>query len=470
MLVRQFLVESFLLNCISLLFSLFIFFILLHPFDIFTGRSHFTGITLTNTYWFLFSGLFIIGTLISGLYPAFVLSGFKPGIVLKGSFKNSSSGLLLRKSLIIIQFTTSVILIAGTIIVYEQLSFMRNQPIGANVQQTLVLKGPQTLVDSLYQSAYQPFKSSVLQIPGVRNIAASTSVMGDEIYWTNSSRRLGSDQPALTLYNLGIDNDFIPSYGIEMAAGRNFSQTFATDKKAVILNNKAALLLGFRTPAEAVNQKIVRGRDTLTIVGVTADFHHLGLQKNIDPMILIPRPNASRYYSLKMNGSNIEQTITSLQRTWSRYFPQDPFEYFFLDESFGEQYKADILFGSVFGIFAFIAILIACFGLLGLSAYNVLQRTKEIGIRKVMGATVNSILILLSRDFLKLVLFALVFAIPLGWFIMSKWLQNYAFRINIGWWVFAIAGLSALTIAVITICIQTMKAATTNPVDSSKTE
>lgn len=347
---------------------------------------------------------------------------------------------------------------------------MRNQPIGANVQQTLVLKGPQTLVDSLYQSAYQPFKSSVLQIPGVRNIAASTSVMGDEIYWTNSSRRLGSDQPALTLYNLGIDNDFIPSYGIEMAAGRNFSQTFATDKKAVILNNKAALLLGFRTPAEAVNQKIVRGRDTLTIVGVTADFHHLGLQKNIDPMILIPRPNASRYYSLKMNGSNIEQTITSLQRTWSRYFPQDPFEYFFLDESFGEQYKADILFGSVFGIFAFIAILIACFGLLGLSAYNVLQRTKEIGIRKVMGATVNSILILLSRDFLKLVLFALVFAIPLGWFIMSKWLQNYAFRINIGWWVFAIAGLSALTIAVITICIQTMKAATTNPVDSSKTE
>ncbi len=470
MLVRQFLVESFLLNCISLLFSLFIFFVLLHPFDIFTGRSHFTGVTLTNTYWFLFSGLFIIGTLVSGLYPAFVLSGFKPGIVLKGSFKNSSSGLLLRKSLIIIQFTTSVILIAGTIIVYEQLSFMRNQPIGANVQQTLVLKGPQTLVDSLYQSTYQPFKSSVLQIPGVRNIAASTSVMGDEIYWTNSSRRLGSDQPALTLYNLGIDNDFIPSYGIQMAAGRNFSQTFATDRKAVILNNKAALLLGFRTPAEAVNQRIVRGRDTLTIVGVTADFHHLGLQKNIDPMILIPRPNASRYYSLKMNGANIEQTITSLQRTWSRYFPQDPFEYFFLDESFGEQYKADILFGSVFGIFAFIAILIACFGLLGLSAYNVLQRTKEIGIRKVMGATVNSILILLSRDFLKLILFALVFAIPLGWFIMSKWLQDYAFRINIGWWIFAIAGLSALTIAVITICIQTMKAATTNPVDSLRSE
>lgn len=219
-----------------------------------------------------------------------------------------------------------------------------------------------------------------------------------------------------------------------------------------------------------IRERIVRGRDTLTIVGVTADFHHLGLQKNIDPMILIPLPNASRFYSLKLNGANIEQNIISLQRIWSRYFPQDPFEYFFLDESFGEQYKADILFGSVFGIFAFIAILIASFGLLGLSAYNVLQRTKEIGIRKVMGATVNSILILLSRDFLKLILVALVFAIPLGWFIMNKWLQDYAFRINIGWWVFAIAGVSALTIAVITICIQTMKAATTNPVESLKTE
>ena len=211
-------------------------------------------------------------------------------------------------------------------------------------------------------------------------------------------------------------------------------------------------------------------RDTFTVVGVTANFHQLGLQKNIDPMIIIPRPNSTQFYSLKLNGGNTEQTIASLQRIWSRFFPRDPFDYFFLDESFGRQYKADMLFGSVFGIFAFLAILIACFGLLGLSAYNVLQRTKEIGIRKVMGATVNSILILLSSDFLKLILVALVLAIPLGWYIMSKWLEDYAFRINIGWWVFAIAGSAALIIAVITIYIQTMKAATTNPVQSLKTE
>jgi putative ABC transport system permease protein len=469
-LIWQFLMESFVLNCISLLFSLFLFFILVHPFDYFTGRDHFTGITLTNTYWFLFLSLFVTGTLISGLYPAFVLSGFKPGIVLKGAFKNTSGGLLLRKSLIIIQFITSVVLISGTIVVYQQLSYMRNQPLGANVQQTLIIKGPQTLADSLYMNAFQPFKSTVLRLPSIRNVSASTSVMGDEIYWTNSSRRLGTNQPAVTLYNLGIDYDFIPAYGIQMAAGRNFSESFTTDKKAVILNRNGAALLGFRNPDEAVNQRIQRGRDTLTIIGVTADFHQLGLQKNIDPMILIPRPNSNQFYSLKLTGQNTEQTIASLQRIWTQYFPRDPFNYFFLDESFGQQYKADMLFGSVFGIFAVLAILIACFGLLGLSAYNVLQRTKEIGIRKVMGATVNSILILLSRDFLKLILIALLLAIPLGWYIMSHWLEDYANRIQISWWIYALSGSFALIIAVFTICMQTMKAATTNPVKSLKTE
>jgi putative ABC transport system permease protein len=470
MLIKQFLIESFLLNCISLVTSICIFFILVRPFDFFTGRDHFTDISLTATYWVLFFILFIVGTLISGIYPAFVLSGFKPGIVLKGSFKNTSSGLLLRKGLIIVQFVTSVVLIAGTIIVFEQLGYMRNQPLGVNIQQTLILKGPQTLADSAYQDIYQPFKTTVLQLPAVRNITSSTSVPGDEIYWTNDVRRLGSDQSGVTLYHLGIDNDFIPAYGIKLLSGRNFSESFGTNKKSVILNEKAAVLLGFTNAEDAINKKINHGGDTATVVGVTDNFHQLGLQKIIDPMILVPRQNSFRFYSLKLNKENTEQTISSLRKIWSTYFPKDPFDYFFLDDSFGQQYKADMLFGTVFGIFSFLAILIACFGLLGLSAYNVLQRTKEIGIRKVLGATVNSILILLSRDFLRLILLALVLAIPLGWFVMSRWLQDYAFRINIGWWVFAIAGLSALLVALITICIQSLKAATKNPVQSLKTE
>ncbi len=294
--------------------------------------------------------------------------------------------------------------------------------------------------------------------------------MGDEIYWTNGSRRLGADQNAVTLYNLGIDYDFIPAYGIEMVAGRNFSQQFSTDKHAAILNENAAKLLGFKNAASAVNEKIVRNGDTLTIVGVTANFHQLGLQKTIDPMIILPRPDQSSFYSLKIEAGKAQQAIASLASTWNRYFPKDPFDYFFLDEFFGQQYKSDILFGKVFGVFAFLAILIACFGLLGLSAYNVLQRTKEIGIRKVLGASVQSILVLLSRDFLRLILVSFVFSIPVGWYIMKQWLQDYAYRIDIGWWVFAFAGAVAFVIAIVTISIQVLKAVVMNPVKSLRTE
>ena len=471
-LIRQFLTESFILNLISLAFSLIIFFTLLHPFDAFTGRSNYTGVALTSDYWLIFFVLFIGGTILSGLYPAFVLSGFKPVLVLKGAFKNTTSGLLLRKSLIVVQFVTSVVLIAGTIIVYQQVSYMRNQSIGADINQTLVLKGPQTIADSLYQNIYQPFKSEVLRQPGIKSIASSNSVPGDEIYWTTSWKRFGDEQSTpVTLYMLGVDYDFIPSYKIEMDAGRNFSDQFGTDKKSVIINENTVKLLGFKNAADAINQKVIRGgSDTLTIVGVTANFHQLGLQKNIDPMAILPRPNISTFYSLKLSSSNTQQTIASLKKLWNSYFPKDPFDYFFLDESFGEQYKADLLFGKVFGVFAFLAILIACFGLLGLSAYNVLQRTKEIGIRKVLGASIQSILVLLSIDFLKLILISFLFAIPAGWFIMNLWLQDYAYRINITWWVFAIAGCVALLIAIITISIQAIKAAVANPIKSLRTE
>lgn len=471
-LVKQFLTESFVLNFIAFALSLIIFFILLRPFDIFTGRDNYTGLALTAKYWLIFLSVFIAGTVLSGVYPAFVLSGFNPVIVLKGAFKNTASGILLRKSLIVVQFITSVVLISGTIIVYQQVSYMRHQSLGASINQTLILKGPQTLSDSLYQSTYQPFKSDVLQHSPVKSIASSTSVMGDEIYWTNGAKRLGTDQPAsVTLYNLGIDYDFIPAYNIEMAAGRNFSEQFGTDKKAAILNENAAILLGFKDAASAVNQKILRGgRDTLTVIGVTANFHQLGLQKIIDPMIILLRPNSSRFYSLKVAAGKEQQTIASVKQTWARYFPRDPFDYFFLDESFEQQYKADMLFGKVFGVFAFLAILIACFGLLGLSAYNVLQRTKEIGIRKVLGASGRSILILLSRDFLKLIFISLLLAIPAAWYIMSSWLQDYAYRISIGWWVFAFAGIVALLIAVITISIQVFKAIVMSPVKNLRTE
>ena len=472
-LIHQFLVESFLLNIVAFTLSLGAFYLLLPTFDRFVGRDSYTGIILTGDYWWLFLALFAGGTLLSGLYPSLVLSAFQPITVLKGVFKNSSGGLSLRKGLIVVQFITSVVLIAGTIIVYQQVNYMRKQQLGVNIEQTLVLQGATSVEDSLYQNQFQPFKNELLQQGNIKNVSASTSVMGNEIYWTSGVTRLDKpNETAVTLYHLGIDYDFLPAYDLKLIAGRNFSKDFTTDAKAALINERAAELLGFKDTKEAINSytRLRRGRDTLKIVGVVSNYHHQGLQKAIDPMILLLRPDTRSYYSVKIATADVQKTIASIQTTWSKYFPADPLNYFFLDETFNQQYKSDALFGKVFGVFASLAILIACFGLLGLSAYNVLQRAKEIGIRKVLGASVQNILLMLSKDFLKLIVVALLLAIPVGWFIMHQWLQDFAYRINIAWWVFAIAGMISLTIAVLVISLQAFKAAVQNPVKSLHTE
>ena len=471
-LIRQFMMESFLLNIVGLVLAIGIFRLLLPGFDRFVGRESYTDFTLTPFYWQLFFGLFILGTFLSGIYPAFVLASFRPIIVLKGLFKNSAGGINLRKGLIVTQFVISVVLIAGTIIVYQQVKYMRNQKLGVNIDQTLVLEGAGSLQDSLYGTAFQPFKTELLTQPEIKSVTSSSNVMGREIYWTSGTRRIdATNETSVTLYYMGIDYDFVPAYELKLLAGRNFSKEFKTDERAVLLNQKAVELLGYKDAKEAVNGKLRRGRrDTLNVVGVVADYHHQGLQKVIDPMIFLLFPNTRGFYSLKVQTANLPGTIASVQKTWDKYFPADPMEYSFLDETFGQQYKADQLFGKVFGIFAFLAILIACFGLLGLSAYNVLQRTKEIGIRKVLGASIQSILVLLSTDFLKLIIIALVIAVPVGWWVMHSWLQDFAYRISIHWWVFIIAALIAVLIAFFTISTQAIKAAITSPVKSLRTE
>lgn len=468
-LIKQFLTESFLLNLSAMLLSIILYFLLQPSFDHFVGSPS-TSMSLTEFYWGLFTLLFLAGTVLSGLYPAFVLSGFQPITVLKGLFRNSTQGQLLRKGLIIVQFMTSVVLIAGTIIVYQQVSYMQKEKLGANIDQTIILEGPSSVADSLYQNNFQPFKSAVIQQHTVKSVSASSNVMGQEIYWCSTFRRLNApDNTQSTIFIMGIDDEFIPAYNLQMAAGRNFSKDFGTDKKAIILNERAVNLLGFESPEAALGGKVPWG-DTMTVVGVIKDYHHQGLQKTIEPLLMSYRPNQRTYYSMKVSTDNLPSTINQLEKTWNNYFPSDPFSYTFLDESFAQQYKADILFGKVFGVFALLAILIACFGLLGLSAYNVLQRTKEIGVRKILGASSQNILMLLSRDFLKLVIIAFVCSIPLCWYIMHHWLQDFAYRINITWWVFILAGFLALLIAWATIVLQSLRAVTENPVKNLRTE
>jgi len=468
-LIIQFMVESFMLNLVALVVAGIIVFLLTPWFNHLTGTTGVAGF-ISSKYWMLFLIMFIGGSVLSGLYPAFVLSGFKPVSVLKGLFKNTASGYLLRKGLIIMQFATSVVLIAGTIIVFQQVNYMRNQSLGVNINQTLVVDGAQSLPDSLYQNVFQPFKTALLQLPGVQTASSSTSVMGKEIYWTNGSKKLTAEAKNVTLCNIGVDYDFLPSFDLQLKAGRNFSKDFPTDEKGVLLNESAAKLLGFEDFNKAINEKFFSAGDTVTLVGIVNNYHHQGLQKAIDPMIFRLRPNARQAYSLKIKTSNVPATIAAVQKTWNKFFPADPFNYYFLDDLFDQQYKADQSFGKIFGLFAFLAIIIACFGLLGLSAYNVLQRTKEIGIRKVLGASVQNVLYILSKDFITLVLIAFVIAVPVTWFIMHNWLQDFAYRISIQIWVFAIAGVLAILIALLTIGIQALKAAVANPVKSLRTE
>jgi putative ABC transport system permease protein len=469
-LIIQFLAESLLLNTLALVLAIIAAILLAPGFDTLIGSNAGT-FHLPLDYTLLFITIFLLGSLLSGLYPAFILSGYHPIAVLKGLFKNTTRGQVLRKSLIIGQFAVSVILIIGTILVYQQVQYMRRQQLGFKLDQTLVLQGATSLRDSAYTSAFQPFKTTLLGQSGIKDVTASSIVMGQEIYWTRGARRAdNSTAAAVTLYLMGIDYDFIPTYDLHLDAGRNFSQQFPTDKKAVLINETALHQLGYNDAAEALNKKLTLGRDTLNIIGVAADYHHQGLQKAINPMLILLTPNIRSYYSLKLTAGQSHAAIATIKKTWDRYFPQDPFNYFFLDESFNEQYKADTRFGEVFGLFATLAIIIACFGLLGLSAYNVLQRTREIGIRKVLGATEQSLVFLLSREFLRLVLISLVIAIPLSWWVMHSWLQDYAYRISIQWWVFALGGTLALAIALLTVGLQAFRAAIANPIRSLRSE
>jgi len=470
-LMMQFLTESFLLNFAAVIIAFAIAFICTPLFNQLIGSTSEKGFYLTTPYLFGFIGLFITGTFVSGIYPAFVLSGFHPIAVLKGLFKNSTSGMFVRKGLIIGQFATSIILIAGTIIIYQQVNFMRNQKLGADISQTLILNGPSEKEDSAYTISYQTFKNEILRINGVKNIAASSGVMGKEIYMTNPAVIIHSkDKNPVTVYTLYVDPDFLSSYNMQFKAGRNFGPNNPDDKNTVVLSEEAVKLLGINDPAKAIDQVISNYDDTFKIIGVVANYHQLGLNRSMLPVVFVPRPEVNNYYSIKFSTGNPHEIVASIEKVWNNFFPQNPFSYYFLDDSYNQQYKADDQFGKVFGLFSFLAIIIACFGLYSLSAFNVLQRTKEIGIRKVLGAPVGKIIYLLAKDFIWLVCIAFFIAVPVTWFVLNSWLHDYAYRISVSWWIFLIAGIIVLMIALITIGFQTIKAATANPVKSLRAE
>lgn len=471
-LIRQFVLESAWLNVIAAGLAIGLLYVAVPMFNQLAGQNLSLDLLSDGRFWGALIGLFAVGAFLSGLYPAFVLSAYQPVTVLKGKFAQAKQGLALRKGLVLGQFVASVGLIAGTIIVYQQLAFMQSQDLGIDIEQTVVIEGPGVIaVDSLYSNQFSSFKQQVLQNANVHNVAASTEIPGNLIYWTNGARKVGAEsQSSIIMYQVGIDYDFLDGFGHELLAGRGYDPAFTADNQSVVLNERALEVLDLGTPVQAVGERIRIGGDTLTVVGVIENFHQEGLQKAYDQIAFRLRPNARSYYSVKVNTENVSETLAHINEQYATFFPENPFNYYFLDAFFDRQYRNERQFGQVFGFFALLAILVACLGLFGLSSFTATQRTKEIGIRKVLGSTVPNILLLLSRDYFKLVLVASAVAVPIVWWLIEQWLTGFAFRINVTPLPFLIAALLTLVIALVTVSYQTVKAALSNPVDALRYE
>jgi putative ABC transport system permease protein len=464
----QFLCETLLLTTIALVIALFIVVVCRPLFEYISGQA----INLQQIFTLEFTagllGLtFILGIAVA-IYPAMFLASYQPVKVLKGSLSMGSRGASLRKVLVVCQFTISLMLIVGTIMVYRQLNFMKNQQLGFEKEQMLVLPVRGTSIADNYEQIKNEFQrhSSILKA------TSTASIPGREMDNFSTSLRKVTDDKSQSMFYLFVDADFLETYGIEMVAGRPFDKQVKTDAESgFLINEMAVKALGWANPEEAIGKQLAAGFGRNgEIIGVYKDFHYRSLQTSIEPLVMAINPNRFRYISLQLKTDDIASTMAFVEQKWKELFPQNPYEYAFLDVEFNKQYEADEKTGQTFLVFTGIAIFIACLGLFGLATFIAQQRTKEIGVRKVLGASVSSIVALLSKDFVKLVLVSFVIATPLSYLLISKWLENFASRIAIGWVTFATAGITILLIALLTVSFQSVKAALANPVKNLRTE
>jgi putative ABC transport system permease protein len=480
-LIRQFLSESLILNIIALFIALVIVTLIQGGFNnliqhqlslFYLFQKGLSGYTITASLIILV----IAGIFISGFYPAFVLSSFRPILVLKGKYTTSNKGIILRKALVIGQFAITVALIIGSFIVYKQIKFVNAQNLGMNISQMLIVKPPElTQWDSTFISRENSFTEQLKQLPHVEGAATSWNIPGGETGRSFNVRRIDQDSTThFTMRHSGISIGYISLYKIKLLAGRDFTYTDFNPNFGklhnIILNESAIKLLGYSSPQDAIGKTMIRGQKKWDIVGVINNYHQKSLRYPVEPTMLFPAYSTNSYISVKVDPKELPATIAAIRKTYDAFFPGNLYDYFFLDERFNEQYSNDRLFGKVFAIFAGFGIFIACLGLLGLSLFATAQRTKEIGVRKVLGASVSNIVALLSKDFIKLVIIAFVIASPVAWYIMHNWLQDFAYRIHISWWIFLGAGLLAVVIALGTISFQAIKAAVANPVKSLRSE
>jgi putative ABC transport system permease protein len=468
-LIKQFLTESVLLSFLSFVFAVVIAVFLQPVFNALSGKQ--LDIASYSS-WIFLPGIIAVILLVgifAGSYPAFILSSYQPISVLRGIKTIGKKSSWLRNGLVVFQFSISIIMLVGTIVVYHQLEYARNKKLGFGKEQLLVIQR----AENLGQNS-EAFRNEMLKSYGVINLSYSNGIPGRHLGdFTHVAEGAPADD-MVRMFLLFVDFDYLDTLQMEMTKGRYFSKDRPADQNSVILNETAAKALGIEDPVE---KRLIRGSlasggsEFFTIIGIVKDFHFESLHRKIRPlaMYLLPAEDA-RYVSVRIHPENIPQTLAFIRNKWNAFVPGQPFEYFFLDDDFGRLYKAEKKVGQIFSAFAILAVLVACLGLFGLASFTAEQRTKEIGIRKVLGATVPNIVVLLTKEFSKWIFLANIVAWPIAYFAMNRWLHNFAYRISIGPWMFFLAAFFALLIALFTVSYKAIKAAIANPVDALKYE
>ena len=471
-LIKQFLLESSILTLISIIIATILLVIVTPYFNQLIGKKISFDLTKQASFWIIALGIMLLGTFLSAVYPAFYISSFNPLTAIKGKISRTLRSIQLRQGMVIFQFGASIVLIIGTLTVYQQLKFMRSQDLGMNINEKIVIRAPKIIHSGSFMNEMDYFKQQVKSNSTVNKLTASSEVPGKQIFWTHDFRKKSEPENVRKILSiLAVDEDFLPTYDLKMLAGRNFSKERMSDLgEAAIINESALKLLGIKSPEEAINQELVVGATgAKTIVGVIKDFHQQSLKHPNNPIIMYYIPWNQDYLTLSING-NVKNTLATIENIYRKTFPENAFDYFFLNDQFNKQYRSEEISWKIFVLFSILSIVVACMGLFGLASYLTIQRSKEIAIRKVVGASVMAVTTLLSKDFIKLVLIAFTIAVPISWFFIHQWLQTFAYRIDIAWWIFALGGMLTVLIALLTVSFQAIKAAMANPVKSLRTE
>lgn len=477
-LVRQFLSESILLSLLSFFIAIGIAYLLLPVFNDLAGRQLSIPFESVPFYLLLISGAIVTG-LLAGMYPSFFLSAFKPVNVLKGNVSLGMKSGFIRSSLVVFQFAISIVLIISTLAVFNQLNFIQTKKIGFNKDQVIMIEDADALGNNRVAYKNEILKNSIIVNGTLSGYLPVSGTWRSDTPWWAEGKNPSQHENLVSLQNWAVDYDYLKTLGMTIKDGRDFSEDFPSDSSAVILNETAAANFAFE--GSPIGKKILTFKgdeqgvnpdetESLTVIGVVENFHFESLKENVGSVMLFLSSRPQGYLSFRFQSQDTKAVIELLESKWKEMAPGQPFTYTFLDERFGNMYAAEMRLGRMFAIFAGFAIIIACLGLFALTAFTAEQRTKEIGIRKVLGASVTSIVVLLSKEFGKLVLIAFVIASPVAWWAVNKWLEDYQYKITLGWTLFAVAGLAAFLIALLTMSFQSIKAAVSNPVNSLRSE